>query len=479
MLDFARINFVVILLQINEFSSTHCHSRTMKIHLVSLGCARNLIDSEIMLGRLLRTGAEIIDDPGDAEVIIVNTCSFIDSAADESIDTILALANYKKNSSCRRLVVTGCLPERYREEIVDAIPEVDVFLGTGAFDRIVEAVDGYLDTAGCILPDPDSVALSGVDATRARSAPHMAYLKIAEGCSKHCTYCIIPKLRGKQKSRPFEDIISEAQDLVNAGVKELVLVSQDTTAYGKDLPPGTSLVRLLDALANISVARESTICALRESEKYWIRFLYGHPESIEESVLQTVGQHANLCSYFDIPIQHASDPVLKRMGRNYSNADLYRLVDRIRSLVPEAAIRTTVIVGFPGETEKEFRDLLQFVEDVRFNHLGCFIYSDAEDLPSHRLPDHVPEAVAKERYNMLMSTQVNISSGHNRRYVGRSIPVLIEEQLEAHLFTGRSAFQAPDVDGVTYIRSKQLQIGCITDIRITDALEYDLAGEAE
>ena len=450
----------------------------MKIHLVSLGCARNLIDSEIMLGRLLRTGAEIVDEPDDAQVIIVNTCSFIDSAADESIDTILELAKYKKNKTCRRLVVTGCLPERYREDIVDAIPEVDVFLGTGAFDRIVEAVDGYLDTAGCILPDPDSVVISGDDTTRARSAPHMAYLKIAEGCSKHCTYCIIPRLRGKQKSRPPEDIVSEACDLVRSGVKELVLVAQDTTAYGKDLPAGTDLAQLLDALANIPVDRDSTICNVGKAEKFWIRFLYGHPESIDESVLQTVGQHANICSYFDIPIQHACDPVLKRMGRNYSKADLYRLVDRIRSLVPEAAIRTTVIVGFPGETEKEFNDLLQFVEDVRFNHLGCFMYSDAEDLPSHRLPDHVPEAVVKERYNVLMSTQVNISSGHNRQYVGRSIPVLIEEQLEAHLFAGRSAFQAPDVDGVTYVRGKQLQTGCISDIRITDALEYDLAGEA-
>jgi ribosomal protein S12 methylthiotransferase len=451
----------------------------MKIHLVSLGCARNLIDSEIMLGRLLRTGAKIVDDPGEAEVIIVNTCSFIDSAADESIDTILALAKYKKNNSCRRLVVTGCLPERYREDIVDAIPEVDVFLGTGAFDRIVEAVDGYLDTAGCILPDPDSVVPSGVDATRARGAPHMAYLKIAEGCSKHCTYCIIPKLRGKQKSRPLEDIVSEACDLVRVGVKELVLVSQDTTAYGKDLPAGPGLGQLLDALANIPAARESTICRVPAAEKFWIRFLYGHPESIDESVLRTVAQHANICSYFDIPIQHASDPVLKRMGRNYTKADLYRLVDRMRSLVPEAALRTTVIVGFPGETDQEFNELMQFAGDVRFNHLGCFMYSDAEDLPSHRLADHVPQTVARERYDMLMSTQVNISSEHNRRYVGRSIPVLIEEQLEAHLFAGRSAFQAPEVDGVTYVRSQQLQIGCISDIRITDALEYDLAGEAE
>jgi len=451
----------------------------MKIHLVSLGCARNLIDSEIMLGRLLRTGADIVDDPGDAEVIIVNTCSFIDSAADESIDTILELAKYKKNKSCRRLVVTGCLPERYREDIVAAIPEVDVFLGTGAFDRIVEAVDGYLDTAGCILPDPDSVVLSSADATRARSAPHMAYLKIAEGCSKHCTYCIIPKLRGKQKSRSLKDIVSEACDLVRDGAKELVLVSQDTTAYGKDLPAGTGLAQLLDALANIPVARESIICGVPEVEKFWIRFLYGHPESIDESVLRTVAQYANICSYFDIPIQHASDPVLKRMGRNYSKADLYRLVDRMRSLVPEAAIRTTIIVGFPGETDQEFKNLLQFVEDVRFNHLGCFMYSDSEDLPSHRLAGHVPEAVAKERYNMLMSTQVDISSGYNRRYVGRSIPVLIEEQLEANLFVGRSAFQAPEVDGLTYVRSKQLQTGCISGIRITDALEYDLAGEAE
>ena len=323
----------------------------MKVFLSSLGCARNLIDSENMLGRLKTTGAVIVDDPADAEAIIVNTCSFIESAADESIDTILELAKYKEKGNCRRLIVTGCLPERYREDIVEVMPEVDLFLGTGAFDRIVSAVDGYQDTSRCILPDPDLLVPAGAGEPRVQTTAHMAYLKIAEGCSKHCTYCIIPRLRGRQKSRSPEDIVAEAQQLVQNGVKELVLVAQDTTAYGKDLEGPSNLSKLLESLAAIPPHPEPCTGNGSAFEPFWIRFLYGHPESIDDSVIRTVAHYANICSYFDIPIQHAGNTLLKKMGRHYSRDDLHRLIDRIRATLPEASIRTTVIVGFPGETD--------------------------------------------------------------------------------------------------------------------------------
>lgn len=443
----------------------------MNVHLASLGCARNQIDSEVMLARLKRIGALIVDNPAEAEVIIVNTCSFIEAAADESIDTILELAGHKRTDRCRKLIVTGCLPERYRKDLVEALPEVDVFLGTGAFDRIVDAVDGYLDSAKCLLPDPDTVATAGDHPLRVPSNAHMAYLKIAEGCNRKCTYCIIPRLRGRQKSRPPADIVAEARQLLRAGVRELVLVSQETTAYGHDLEPPADFAELLAALATAAGNRHAA------EEEFWIRFLYGHPESLSERTIAVVAGHQNICRYFDLPIQHASPSVLKKMGRRYGPDELYALVDLIRRALPDAALRTSVIVGFPGETEADFRELLAFIEAVRFEHLGCFIYSDAEDLPSHSLADPVPSSKAKERYRRLMQRQQEISAAANRRYRGRLVRVLVEERTEAGLYAGRTAFQAPEVDGVTYIRADRLQTGRFTDVRITDTLEYDLVGE--
>jgi ribosomal protein S12 methylthiotransferase len=442
----------------------------MKIHLVSLGCARNMIDSEVMLGHLKRAGAVIVDDPAEAEVVVVNTCSFIEPAVNESIDTVLELARFKKEGHCRRLVVTGCLPERYRDDIVSALPEVDVFLGTGAFDRVVEAVDGHLNPSTCILPDPDSLLFSGAAQPRARSAGPMAYLKIAEGCSKHCTYCIIPRLRGKQKSRPAADILAEARQLIRNGVREIVLVSQDTTAYGSDLTQGATLADLLAELADMTAG------SARDEHGTWIRFMYGHPESIDAEVITTVAKHSNICSYFDIPIQHASDAVLKRMGRRYSRQDLHGMIDHIRTHVPGAAIRTTVIVGFPGETDRDFEQLLEFIETERFEHLGCFVYSDSEDLPSHWLSGMVPKAVAQKRYNILMARQKKISTDRNRRYLGKTLDILVEEQLESGLYAGRTAFQAPEVDGLTYIHAEDLTVGEFTAATIADTFEYDLIG---
>ena len=436
-----------------------------QLYLESLGCARNAVDSEMMLGRLKSAGWTITQDPAEAETIIVNTCSFIEPAINESIDTVLELAKLKKDKGCRRLIVAGCLPQRFKEEIRDALPEVDVFIGTGAFDNVVAAADGHLDAAKCYFPDPDCLSVQGETTSRIQSHPHMAYLKIAEGCSRHCTYCIIPKLRGKQRSRPVEMVVSEARAFIQSGVKELILVAQDTTSYGRDLTPHVELGHLIEKLADIS-------------EDIWIRVLYGHPESISETFIQAVATLSNVCAYFDIPIQHVSGNILKRMGRNYTEDDLYRLYDKIRKLVPGAALRTTLITGFPGENDKDCRQLLEFMEKIRFDHLGVFIYSDSEDLPSHRLLGHVPKKVAQARYDLLMSRQREISLGNNKNRIHKRYTVLVDGMTEETVVSGRTYFQAPEVDGLTYVSfSKSFHPGAFIEAEITDALEYDLIGE--
>jgi ribosomal protein S12 methylthiotransferase len=447
----------------------------MKIFLLSLGCARNQVDSEIMLGRIKKAGWTIVEDPEHADTIVVNTCSFIEDAADESIEMILELARYKQTGKCKRLVVAGCLPERYREQIAGEMPEVDVFIGTGAFHHIVEAIEGSTYPKGCLLPDPETTSPQENNAPRALSTAHMAYLKVAEGCSQQCTYCIIPKLRGKKRSRPPQEVIFEARDLLAAGVKELVLVAQDTTSYGKDLQPPASLSQLVEKLACLPLQDGAGPGA-------WVRVLYGHPESIDDAFIKTVASYPNICSYFDIPIQHVSSAILKKMGRSYNRRTLDRLFDKIRAEVPGASLRTTLIVGFPGESEKDFNALLRFVENTQFDHLGVFLYSDSEDLRSHRLPNHVPAEVAQERYDQLMSSQLDISARNYQQYIGQTLPVLVEEPVEKNLFVGRTPFQAPEVDGMTYIKSGPGQpapkIGSFSQIKVSDAMEYDLIGDA-
>ncbi|MEJ2097175.1 MAG: 30S ribosomal protein S12 methylthiotransferase RimO [Deltaproteobacteria bacterium] len=437
----------------------------MNIHLVSLGCARNQVDSETMSGLLLQAGHSMTEDLAAAEVIVVNTCSFIEAAINESIDTILEMAEFKKSGVCRRLLVAGCLPERFREAIAAELPEVDMFIGTGAFGDIVNAVGFQQNGPSCLLPDPDAGGLFDQGVERQRNAGPMAYLKIAEGCDRRCTYCIIPQLRGRQKSRSIPHILAEAESLIASGAKELVLVAQETTAYGKDLGMQNGLKNLLQALSAVS-------------KDIWIRLLYGHPQSISAEAIRTLYEAPNICNYFDVPVQHAADAVLRRMGRRYSQSDLIRLFQRIRSLSPGACLRTTLIVGFPGETEKDFADLMQFVADVQFDHLGVFVYSDSEDLPSHKLSGHVPETVAKRRYDAIMSRQVELSRDNNRKYIGRTLQVLVEEKSEENVYLGRTMCQAPEVDGITFIRSGKLAVGDFADVRMVDALEYDLVGEA-
>ena len=438
------------------------------LYIESLGCARNQVDSENMAGQLRQAGWSLIRDPAEATVIVVNTCSFVESAINESIDTILELARFKKEGCCKRLVVAGCLPERFREAIADALPEVDQFLGTGAFTRIVDAVTGNLVGGTCLLPDPDRIPIGQI-AARERVQSHTAYLKIAEGCSRHCTYCIIPRLRGRQKSRPMDIILNEARELIAGGVKELNLVSQDTTHYGRDLPEPVGFDALLARLAELA-------------GDTWVRFLYGHPESITEGVIETVAAHRNLCSYFDLPVQHAATNILKKMGRKYDKQRLLDLFARIRSRIPGAAIRTTLIVGFPGETDADFQELMEFVEQVRFDHLGVFTYSDAEDLPSHQLPGHVSKKVAQFRHDALMARQMEISENNLASMIGKTLPVLIEASSEPHLYEGRSSLQAPEVDGLTFVRTlpggPTPAIGQIATVTITETLEYDLIGKA-
>jgi len=453
----------------------------MKLNLVSLGCARNLVDSEVMLGRLREKGWTITDHAAEAEVIIVNTCGFIEPAINESIDTIIELARYKHSGALRRLIVTGCLSQRFGQEIVKTLPEVDVFLGTGAFDKITEAAGGVLDSK-CLLPDPDSLHFHGQRIPRVQSSSYMAYLKIAEGCSRHCTYCIIPELRGKQKSRLSADIIAEARHFNSLGIKELILIAQDTTAYGKDLPQDLDFSQLLTSLSHITKPNRSASGQAGSVDDLWIRVHYMHPESINDSVIKAIAGNDNICSYFDIPVQHAVNKVLQRMGRHYTTDDLRRLIDKIRQAIPDAAIRTTVIVGFPGERDKDFDTLLSFVKNLRFDHLGVFIYSDFKDLPSHKLKDHVPNHVASVRHDRLMSVQAEISMENNKKYAGRIVKVLVEEERQENLFSGRTFFQAPDVDGITYIETGKLhsglRIGSFADVKITKTEEYDLRGEA-
>jgi ribosomal protein S12 methylthiotransferase len=435
------------------------------IHLLTLGCARNQVDGEEMTARLRQAHWTPVEDPEAAEVVVVNTCGFIQAAAEESIATILELAELKETGNLRSLIVAGCLPQRYGRELAREMPEVDVFLGTGAFDQIVAAAEDSLADGPCLLPDPEALPLDSLHCDRVSGGPSV-YLKIAEGCSRSCTYCVIPRLRGRQRSRASAAILDEARRHIDAGARELVLVAQETTAYGRDRDDGAHLAALLTDLADLS-------------SDAWIRFLYGHPESLDDRTLDAMAGRENLCPYFDLPIQHASQPVLKRMGRNHSPETMLRLFERIRERIPQAALRTTAILGFPGETEADVQALLDFMAEVRFDHLGAFTYSDGEDLPSHWLPDHVSRGEARRRRDRVMNLQREISEEKLARFLDQTVTVLLEEPAEPGITLGRTVFQAPEVDGLVYVHHDGgLNPGDRAEVRITDTLEYDLVGTA-
>jgi ribosomal protein S12 methylthiotransferase len=438
----------------------------MNIHLISLGCPKNLVDSEIMLGCLLEAGHTITSDESEADCVVVNTCSFIRPAVDESVEAILEMGRWKQQAFGRRLIVAGCLPQRYGRDLARALPEVDVFLGTGAFDSIVQAVQGALKESRMLLPPPSRAPIRDPRAPRYRTTPpHTAYLKIAEGCSGQCTYCIIPTLRGVHRSRPMEEVLSEAKALAGSGVKELILVAQNTTAYGTDLGCGYGLEHLLTELAAISQLK-------------WIRVLYGHPDYVTDGLIEAIATHHKLCSYFDIPVQHIRESILKKMGRRNNSRHIHRLFGRIREQVPDAVLRTTLMVGFPGETELDFQRMLDFVEEVRFDHLGVFMYSNEKDLPSNTLKNHVAEAVKRERFHRLMTRQAELSKRNSQRYVGGILEVVVEKRAKETNgpWTGRASFQAPEIDGVVHVHEGKARPGAFVNVRITGASEYDLIG---
>ena len=438
----------------------------MNILFVSLGCDKNLVDSEVMLGLLANHGHQMVDSEEDADVIVVNTCCFINDAKEESIQTILEMAEYKKAGSIKALIVTGCLAQRYKQEIMDEIEEVDAVLGTTSYDKIVEVIDEALQGHKSLeLTDID--ALPTVDSKRlVTTGGHFAYLKIAEGCDKHCTYCIIPKIRGNFRSVPMERLIKEARDLVEQGVKEIILVAQETTLYGVDLYGKKSLHVLLKELCKIGGLR-------------WIRILYCYPEEITDELIQVIKEEDKICNYLDIPIQHASDGVLKRMGRRTSKQQLIDTVNKLREEIPDIALRTTLITGFPGETEEQHEELMEFVDEMEFDRLGVFTYSPEEDTPAATMSDQIEESVKEDRQAELMELQQEIAFDLAERMIGKEVIVMFEGKVaDENVYVGRTYMDAPNVDGLIFVETnEELMSGDFAKVRITGALEYDLIGE--
>lgn len=438
----------------------------MNILFISLGCDKNLVDSEVMLGLLDSKGYQIVDDETQADIIVVNTCCFIHDAKEESIQTILDMAQYKTEGRLKALVVTGCLAQRYQQEILEEIPEVDAVLGTTSYDKIVDAVEEALEGQGHVkMQDLDALPL--VETKRlVTTGGHFAYLKIAEGCDKHCTYCIIPKIRGNYRSVPMERLIKEAQELAEQGVKELILVAQETTVYGMDLYGRKSLSKLLRELCKISGIR-------------WIRILYCYPEEIDEELIQTIKEEPKICHYLDLPIQHASDGVLKRMGRRTSKAQLVEIIGRLRQEIPDITLRTTLITGFPGETKEQHEELLEFVDEMEFERLGVFTYSQEEDTPAAGFEDQVEEEVKEARQAEIMELQQEIVFEQAESMIGREVLVMIEGKVaDENAYVGRTYRDAPNVDGLIFVNTEEeLMSGDFARVRVTGAAEYDLIGE--
>ena len=444
-----------------------------KVGFVSLGCPKNLVDSEVMLGLLARSGHEITAAADEAEVLVVNTCGFIESAQQESIETILEMAQHTQTGRCRRLVVAGCLVERYREEIRSQIPEVDAVVGVNEIPRILEACGEPAIPVEAPLPHYERRELflySDADPRIITTPRHSAYVKIAEGCDHPCTFCVIPQMRGAFRSRPQESVVAEARRLASAGVRELNLVGQDTTMYGWDRGDRGGLAALIRQLGEIEGLS-------------WVRFLYAYPNNIYDDLLDAMRETPNACKYIDVPLQHASKSMLSRMKRGGHRDSLLRLVDRIRRRVPDAAVRTTMIVGFPGETDEDFEELLRFVEEARFDRLGAFTYSDEEHAASRTLEGKVSSQLARQRQGALMEAQSRISREINQRFLGRTLPVMVEGPAKESdlLWEGRLSTQAPEIDGVVYLTDgidEGVSPGQILPVRIDEVHDYDLVGAA-
>lgn len=438
----------------------------MKILFISLGCDKNLTNSEEMLALLTESGHEIVDSEEDAEIIVINTCCFIHDAKEESIENILEMAEYKKAGTCKVLIVTGCMAQRYKEEIIQEIPEVDAVLGTSSYRDILKAVEEAC--AGRHFEKYRDINELPEDSGRPvlTTGGHYGYLKIAEGCDKHCTYCIIPSLRGNFRSVPEERLLAQAEYMAEQGVKELILVAQETTVYGTDLYGKKTLHILLKKLCRIKGIR-------------WIRVLYCYPEEIYDELLQVMKEEKKICHYLDLPIQHASDKILKRMGRRTTRAQLTEIIEKLRREIPDIVLRTTLITGFPGETEEDHQELMEFVDQMEFDRLGAFTYSPEEGTPAERMPDQVPEELKEERRDEIMELQQEISLEKGNDRIGQELMVMIEGKVSGEsAYIARTYGDAPKVDGYLFVQTGELLMtGDFAKVKVTGALEYDLIGE--
>ena len=438
----------------------------MKLLFISLGCDKNLVDSEFMIGMLTKEGITLTDDENEADIIIINSCCFINDAKEESINTILEMAECKKNGKCKSLIVTGCLSQRYQEEIFKEIPEVDAILGTNSYDAIYEAVKVTLEKQNYsnfqTLQGLPRLEYSRVLTT----GGHFAYLKISEGCNKNCTYCVIPSIRGRYRSVPMEDLIGQAKKLVEDGVKELILVAQETTLYGVDLYGEKSLHRLLDELNKIPGL-------------LWIRILYCYPEEIYEELIDSMLRNTKVCHYLDLPIQHCNDTILKRMGRRTDKADIERIVTHLRERIPDITLRTTLICGFPGETEEMHEELMQFVNDMEFDRLGAFTYSPEEGTPAATFDEQVDESLKEDWQADVMELQEEVIFDKNETLKGAELLAFIEGKVaDENAYIGRTYRDAPNVDGYIFIHTEEeLMTGDVVKVKVTGAYEYDLIGE--
>ena len=439
----------------------------LKVSLVSLGCPKNLVDSEVMLGHLPLDRYEIILDESQADIIIVNTCAFINDAKEESVDTILEVSDYKEKGNCKLLVVAGCLPQRYQNVLKEQLPEVDLFLGTAEGPQIVELIEQQLQndapTEKVGLPD----YLYDHETPRVNSSPtYTSYVKIAEGCSNHCSYCIIPQLRGKLRSRSIASVVAEAHHLAAQGVTEIVLIAQDITDFGADRNDGATLEKLLKELVKIE-------------KIVWIRLLYAYPDGVTSELIELIATEEKICNYLDLPLQHIDDQILTQMNRHLDEKQTRELVQQLRDRIPDLTLRTSFIVGFPGETHEQFNKLLKFVEEGHFERVGVFRYSREEGTTAAKLPEQVPARTKTSRLNKLMKAQARVSFGKNRSLIGCVEPVLVEGYSEETdlLLKGRSARQAPDIDGQYLITSGMANVGEYVQLKITDSSEYDLIGE--
>ncbi len=434
-----------------------------KVNLITLGCPKNQVDSEYIEGIIQKDSKfKLTDKPEKAEIIIINTCGFIEDAKEESIETIIKAGKYKEEKKCEVLIVTGCLTQRYQDKIIDGIPEIDAILGTGNFDRIIEIINKTLSGEKLSeIDEPDFDYKS--DLPRNIATSHYSYVKIAEGCNNHCSYCVIPQIRGGVNSRPIHDIYQEVVQLTEKGVKEIILVAQDITQYGIDIYQKSALVSLLKELVTIE-------------DIHWLRLLYGYPERITKDLIEIISSQDIICDYLDIPIQHSEAGIRKKMGRKGTREDILNLINRLRDNIPKIALRTSLIVGFPGETETQFEELLDFVKEVKFERLGVFKYSREKGTEAAGFTDQVEDSVKERRYNKIMETQQNISLEKNKKLINRKLPVIIDEIYDDYTIA-RSEYDAPEIDNQIIINNTDFQTGDVIRCQITEAYEYDLIGE--